>query len=466
MRINTNISAVVANNNLAKAQSKLEASLQRLSSGYKINEASDDTTGMAVSMKMKLQLRGLERSDNNASDGISVIQTAEGALVEVQAMVQRMKELSVQASNDVNSDEERDAIQQEINTLNDEIDRITRDTDFNTKPLLDGNLSRRIYADVRGVTQLECSSNMMAGTYGIDIASDAKQASVSVSVSGIPASVPADMAGCVEINGYRVSIEEGDTADDVVYKMVQACSIIDCKASASGSAIDIATNEYGSNISLEVKCSNEKLAAAMGIGEDGLKGEGEDAVVDFSKDAYGERVGFSDTAVITTLGNRVTVRDLNSKNFSFLLPQDMAGETLTQEITDIGAMRVHVGANEGQQIEIDLPEVNAKTLGLEGLNVMTHDNASRSITKVDEALARVSAVRARLGAYENRLEHTTSNLDVSNENLTAALSRITDTDMAEEMTEYTSQTVLSQAGTSMLSQANQRPESVLQLLQG
>lgn len=466
MRINTNISAVVANNNLAKAQSKLEASLQRLSSGYKINEASDDTTGMAVSMKMKLQLKGLERSDNNASDGISVIQTAEGALVEVQAMVQRMKELCVQASNDVNSDEERDAIQQEINTLNDEIDRITRDTDFNTKPLLDGNLSRRIYADVRGVTQLECSSNMMAGTYGIDIASDAKQASVSVSLSGIPASVPENMAGSVEINGYRVNIEAGDTADDVVYKMVQGCSIIDCKASASGGVMDIATNEYGSNISLEVKCSNERLAAALGVGDDGLKGEGEDAVVDFSMDANGERVGFSDTAVITTLGNRVTVRDLNSKNFSFLLPQDMAGETLTQEITDIGAMRVHVGANEGQQIEIDLPEVNAKTLGLEGLNVMTYDNASRSITKVDEALARVSAVRARLGAYENRLEHTTNNLDVSNENLTAALSRITDTDMAEEMTEYTSQTVLSQAGTSMLSQANQRPESVLQLLQG
>ena len=129
-------------------------------------------------------------------------------------------------------------------------------------------------------------------------------------------------------------------------------------------------------------------------------------------------------------------------------------------------MKIHVGANEGQQIELDIPKINTETLNLQNINVMTFDTASRAITKADEALARVSEIRSRLGAYENRLEHTTSNLDISNENLTAALSRIIDTDMAEEMTEYTSQNVLAQAGTSVLSQANQRPEGVLQLLQG
>lgn len=464
MRINTNVSAIVANNNLAKAQNKLEASLQRLSSGYKINEASDDTTGMAVSMKMKLQLRGLDRSTNNAADGVSVIQTAEGALTEVQSMVQRMKELSVQAANDVNSEEERAAIQEEINALNDEINRITKDSDFNTKPLLDGNLSRRIYADVRGVTQLECSSNMIADTYSIDVITDATQAAATLTTSGVPATIPADMAGKVKINGYEIDIKGGDTAEDVNYKLVKACSIIDCEAVDNGGNLDIATNEFGSNISLDISCTNPALAAALGIG-DGITSEGTDAEVEFTQDADGNRVGFSDTAVITTLGNKVTVKDLNSKNFSFIIPQDMAGESISQEITDIGMMRVHIGANEGQQLEIDLPEVNTKTLGLEGLNVMTHDNASRAITKVDEAMMRVSNVRAKLGAYENRLEHTESNLDISNENLTAAISRILDTDMAEEMTEFTSQNVLAQAGTSMLSQANQRPESVLQLLQ-
>lgn len=464
MRINTNVSAIVANNNLSKAQSKLEASLQRLSSGYKINEASDDTTGMAVSMKMKLQLRGLDRSTNNAADGISVIQTAEGALTEVQSMVQRMKELSVQAANDVNSEEERAAIQEEINALNDEIDRITRDSDFNTKPLLDGNLSRRIYADVRGVTQLECSSNMIADTYSIDVITDATQASTTLTTSGLPATITSDMAGKVKINGFDIDINEGDTADDVNYKLVKACSVIDCEATSNNGDLDIATNEYGSNVALKINCTNPSLAAALGIG-DGIVSEGTDAEVDFTSDADGNRVGFSDTAVITTLGNRVTVKDLNSKNFSFIIPQDMAGQSISQEITDIGMMRVHIGANEGQQLEIDLPEVNTKTLGLDGINVMTFDNASRAITKVDEAMMRVSNVRAKLGAYENRLEHTDSNLDVSTENLTAAISRILDTDMAEEMTEFTSQNVLAQAGTSMLSQANQRPESVLQLLQ-
>lgn len=465
MRINTNVSAIVANNNLSKAQSKLEASLQRLSSGFKINEASDDTTGMAVSMKMKLQLKGLERSDNNAADGISVIQTAEGALTEVQSMVQRMKELTVQAANDVNSPEERAAIQEEINALNEEINRITNDTDFNTKPLLDGNLSRRIYSDVRGVTQLDCSSNMISGIYAIDVNADAQQAQASLSMSGIPATITDDMAGTVDINGYAIDIKSGDTAEDVEYKIVSACSVIDCSAEKNGGNLDVSTNEYGSNIALNITCDNPALSAALGIG-DGLKAEGKDADVNFSIDGSGDRIGFSDTAVITTLGNKVTVKDLNSKSLSFIIPQDMAGKTINQEITDIGTMRVHIGANEGQQLEIDLPQINTKTLGLEGLNVMTHDNASRAITKVDEALSKVSSARAKLGAYANRLDHTDSNLDISNENLTAALSRIIDTDMAEEMTEYTSQNVIAQAGTSMLSQANQRPESVLQLLQG
>lgn len=464
MRINTNISAVVANNQLGKAQSKLEQSLQRLSSGYKINEAADDTTGMAVSLKMKLQLRGLDQSSDNAADGVSVIQTAEGALTEVQAMVQRMKELSVQAANDVNSSEEREAIQQEINTLNDEINRITRDTDFNTKPLLDGNLCRRIYADVRGVTQLECTSNMLAGTYGLNVVQDATQAAVSINLGGLPAQIPESMAGTVFINGYNIEIAAGDTQDDVVNKLISACTIIDCGAVENGGSLDVNTNEYGSDISLEIKSSNEELSQALGLGEK-LTGEGTDAEVEFAADGGGGRVGFSDTAIISTSGNKVIIKDLNSKRFSFTIPQGMAGSTLTQEITDIGVMRIHVGANEGQQIEIDLPKVNTETLGLDGLNVMTHNNASRSITKVDEALARVSSIRARLGAYENRLDHTTSNLDISTENLTAALSRIIDTDMAEEMTEYTSQNVLAQAGTSMLSQANQRPETVLQLLQ-
>ena len=145
MRINTNISAIITNNQLSKVQGSLEKSLERLSSGYKINHAADDPAGMAISLKMRSQLRGLDQASNNAADGVSVIQTAEGAITEIQSMLSRMKELSVQAANDVNSDEERSAIQLEINTLNSEIDRIAGDTEFNSQTLIDGNIERRVY---------------------------------------------------------------------------------------------------------------------------------------------------------------------------------------------------------------------------------------------------------------------------------------------------------------------------------
>ena len=157
MRLNTNISAIIANNALQKAQDRLSNSIQKLSSGYKINSSADDPAGCAISEKMRVQLRGLSQSDNNVTDGISVLNTAEGGLIEIQSMLTRMKELSVQAANDVNSDDERSAIQGEIDNINKEIDRISSQTEFNTQSLIDGNLSRRVYSDCQGVNQITCS---------------------------------------------------------------------------------------------------------------------------------------------------------------------------------------------------------------------------------------------------------------------------------------------------------------------
>ena len=156
MRLNTNISAIIANNALQKAQDRLSNSIQKLSSGYKINSSADDPAGCAISEKMRVQLRGLSQSDNNVTDGISVLNTAEGGLIEIQSMLTRMKELSVQAANDVNSDDERSAIQGEIDNINKEIDRISSQTEFNTQSLIDGNLSRRVYSDCQGVNQITC----------------------------------------------------------------------------------------------------------------------------------------------------------------------------------------------------------------------------------------------------------------------------------------------------------------------
>ena len=218
MRINTNISAVVTNNQLQKAQTNLERSLERLSSGYKINHASDDAAGMAISLKMKLQIRGLDQSDNNAADGVSVLQTAEGAIAEIQSMLTRMKELSVQAANDTNADGEREAIQKELQSLNKEIDRIANDTEFNSQSLINGNLERRVYTrnNVHGVEQFECSSNIAAGDYGITVAQDARQAVVKSGAVTLNGKVTAAMEGTVKINGYDIDINEGDDMDKIM----------------------------------------------------------------------------------------------------------------------------------------------------------------------------------------------------------------------------------------------------------
>ena len=470
MRINTNISAIISNNSLQKSQSRLSRSIERLSSGYKLNSSADDPAGCAISEKMQMQIRGLEQADNNTADGISVIRTAEGALEEVQTMLVRMKELTVQAANDVNSDGERQAIQDEIDQINKEIDRISADTEFNTQPLLNGNLTRRVYSNKTGVRQLECSDGFFAGDYGLTILNNATQANITFGpVNFAPGeTITKDLAGTVEINGYKVDINEGDDLNTIYTKLMDASDKIGGIGRINGTGIDIITNKYGSNQSLNVKCTSKELADKLGISgaetDKGLVAQGTDLEVDFEAG----RVGFADTAVVSTQGTVVTIKDVNNKSFVFDVPGDIVKNgpvKLVQEVTDVGTMSIHIGANEYQAIILDIPAVTSYTLGTEGMNVMTSVTAAQAVATVDSAIARANEVRSRLGAYENRFEHTTNNLAVSTENLTSAVSAMIDTDMAEEMTEYTSLTVLTQAATSILSQANERPSTVLQLLQ-
>lgn len=513
MRLNTNISAIIANNALQKVQDRLSNSIQKLSSGYKINSSADDPAGCAISEKMRVQLRGLSQSDNNVTDGISVLNTAEGGLIEIQSMLTRMKELSVQAANDVNSDDERSAIQGEIDNINKEIDRISSQTEFNTQSLIDGNLSRRVYSDCQGVNQITCSENFVTGDYGITVTEDARQAIVvgeGTITLGANDKITKEQEGVIELNGYKVSVSEGDDLNTIMGKLVDAASIIGGSAFAvtdttndttangmdyagyspvttyPGSRLVIMTKEYGSSQSIEVKCSNKELAQALGIDsaadDDGFVVQGSDVKAEFTTDANGKRVGFDDSAVLSTSGTRITVKDVNNKSFEMDVPGNVAGtkfddtgkipvstgtssKDIVQEVTDVGTMSIHVGANQDQVIRIDIPEVTTYTLGIDTVNVMTGLTASQSIEKVDKAINRASSVRSKIGSYQNRFEHTQNNIAVSNENLTSALSAMTDTDMAEEMTEYTSVNVMTQAATSILAQANERPSTVLQILQ-
>ncbi|MFT4144554.1 MAG: flagellin [Mobilitalea sp.] len=511
MRINHNISALKANNQLSKTNSMLDKSLERLSSGYRINSAADDSAGLAISEKMRTQISGLDQASRNASDGISVIQTAEGALVEVEAMLQRMRELAVQSANGTYTSEDRDAIQAEIDQLSGEITRISETTEFNTMTLLDGNIDRKSYSSNNNVKLVSLSDTVSVGDFKLTVEQDARQAVVlgDQATFSIPA-ITSNEVGSININGESVKIEEGDTLEDVFKKLRDVgdsvgVSVFAIASTANPSAttnLDLAgytsdtwdgtnylafvSSEYGSNQKVEIYCDDPELAKLLGLSSTKTVATGVDAkaTLDYSSK-------FENTATIAITGNKVTISDRD--NFSMVVEiaagtaatpfTDLKLDTtppianilptigtstnaaVTISVLDAGPMDLQIGANEGQTMSVRIPKVDPATLGIDKVNIGTADGAQAAITLLDTAINQVSAIRSKLGAYQNRLEHSISNLDTTSENMTESLSRISDVDMAVEMANYTQKNVLAQAGTSMLAQANQRPQTILSLLQ-
>lgn len=375
MKINYNVSAIIANAALSVNEGRYNVSSERLSTGFKVNHAKENPSGIAIAKRMNAQLRGLDRASQNASTAISVVSTAEGALTEMQSMVQRINELAVQAASGVKTDDDRAAIQDEIKELKEELDRMKDDTEFNGKKLLNGDCDLKGYSDVDGVTAGYYSDEVPIGKYSFSMVQP----------------LPRDAEG-------NIDLQEGD--------------------------------------------------------------------VTLLQD--GSETAFPADAMISYSGDKVTVKAAGEFELQFYASDayDVAGTSdITLDITGMGAMRVQIGANEGQAIEIRIPEVSLKTMGLTDIDLSTTEGAQEAIELSKQANAFISSVRSRIGAYENRLEHTGNSIDISEENMTAAFSRLMDTDMAEEMTEYTNQQVLNQAGISILTQANQRPSEMLQLLQ-
>ncbi len=367
MKINSNIQAMVASNVLRSNEARQSASTQKMSSGYKINNAKDDPAGMAISNRMRAQIQNLNRSNQNASNAVNVIEIAEGALSEMQDMVQRMNELAIKAANDTNTDEDRMAIQKEINQLSAEIDRISKDTEYNGQKLLNGEQSLKGYSDTKGVTVVDYDPDFPIGSdFNLSFNKGIDYSNGQVSLKNVDVSLGGSLVENVQTDGNIIKV----------------------------------TTQNGAQLTVRV----------------------DDSV----------RNGNSDTRL------------------------DLKG---------IGGMKIQVGAYEGQEINIVIPEVSANTLGLDTIDVSKPYTIDEAIEKTKNALSSISSVRARLGAYENRFEKTISNLDVAEENLTDAYSTIKDVDMADEMVEYTTLQVLVQAGTSMLSQANEQPQQALQLLQ-
>ena len=390
MIINHNMNALNAHRNMNVNNTAAGKSMEKLSSGLRINRAGDDAAGLAISEKMRGQIRGLTQASRNSADGISMIQTAEGALNETTNILQRMRELAVQASNDTNTTSDREEIQKEINALTEEVDRIANNTEFNTQKLLNGNKSGEV-GDIIKEAVAETKGEFEIDLGGTDLQDN----------------------DVIIIDGKKITIDDAGDQDKVQEKISKALK------EKYDVVFDNTNNAQKITLTQKVGADKEEIKAS-------LKG--------------------TDLTVNSTAG--VQERDA--------------------QISE-GQVSVQVGANANQSMSIEIGDMRAEALGItnakgKGLSVESAEDANKAITAFDAALNAVSSQRANLGAVQNRLEYTISNLDNTAENLTSAESTLRDVDMAKEMMEYSKNNILNQAAQAMISQANQQPQNVLQLL--
>ena len=288
MRINYNVSAAIANKRLLGIEGELSKSMERLSSGLKLNHAKDNPAGMAISNKMRAQINGLNRASENASDGISVIRIADGALNETTSILQRMRELSVQAANSgAMSDSDRQAIQDEIESLKAEIDRISTDTEYNTRPLLDGSLDTRVYSE--HATRVQVSDQVKEGNYSIEVAKEATQATVNANRNFNDANAMIGQSGTVSVNGAKVEISAGDTMAQVYEKIRNAAELgeVTVQRDAANGNLTFTSNDYGKNAGVALTFDNKDLADAFGLQPNGKNALVEDT--DNNTWVYGQK---------------------------------------------------------------------------------------------------------------------------------------------------------------------------------
>lgn len=554
MRINYNISSIIARNALNVNNNRLSDSIERLSSGLKINHASDDAAGLAISVKMNAQIRSLEQANRNANDGISVVNTADGAMQEAHAILQRMNELAVQSANGTNSDGDREQIQLEIDQLVQELDRIAETTQFNEQNLLDGTFAYKGYTNSENVKVMSYSDGVSSGVYIMDkleynyyedtikdkdaYLNNSADAEVTheeryeaLSADTIKADLNYDVP---EGSGYKSFPEGAKVVLDEENVIIEAENdfqvkiTINNRNAVAGSGVTTTTQEFKittdsfQNMAIIDEATNAKYnisrldfitetdATGAVVREEintgsealGLKGLEEDFAELFAQKYDNQDVEVTACrfdAATNELSIDVTVEDGTQETLTYkvYVPEDNEEELpagyddryhylyshtdtekttytigdgsdnnrLELDLTGIGAMRLQVGANEGQVIAIEIPALNPVYLGVDKLDITTEEKATAAIDTIGAAINQLSTIRSKIGAYANRIEHTITNLNTTTENMTAAYSRIMDVDMATEMTEYSTVQVLVESSTAMLAQANERPQSVLQLLQ-
>ncbi|MDO5291515.1 MAG: flagellin [bacterium] len=418
MIVQHNMSAANANRQLGINATNLSKSTEKLSSGYRINRAGDDAAGLSISEKMRSQIRGLDQASTNAQDGISLIQTAEGALDETHNILQRMRELSVQAANDTNADEDRTAIKEEITQLTAEIDRIAETTQFNTKNLIDGSFKGSFQIGANNGQNLKVEIGSMSSA-SLGLTSGSKIA-LDVAVTGLK-------DGVYTVSGSNLQDQDGNNVGAIA---------ADGAITPAGGTASAATHAATTGTTITIK---DGKAVEMNI-KPAASADATAVLENLAAGDYkvsGTNLLLGDKLVGTIAGNKADAVTLTD------------GTAL--DLTSIGLTDADVAAG--------------KTFTITGVDVSSSSNASGSTSTIDAAIKAVSSQRSSLGAIQNRLEHTISNLDNSSENLQSAESRIRDVDMAEEMVKYSKSSILQQASQSMLAQAKNSTQGVLSLLQ-
>ena len=402
MVVQHNLTAMNSNRQLGVTTNLQAKSAEKLASGYRINRASDDAAGLKISEKMRSQIRGLDRASGNAQDGISLIQTAEGALNEAHSILQRMNELAVQGANDTNENIDRDAINQELSQLTDELDRISTTTQFNKQNLLDGTFtSKNLQVGANSGQKITISiENMNAETLGLKNIKGKYQGEAQTGIK------PTTLT-------YKGMTYNYDTSKS--FSMNQSLAVSQFKAAATTNAND-----------------NQYVTSQTATGSIIYK--------DTAGNVYAT-VGSAKTKDISAAHKAISTDLRNVAKFKEYLA--------TEKVTASGGPTV---ADTGDEYTLNKPDVS------------DYEKANSTLTAVQNAINKVSSQRSALGAVQNRLEHTVANLDNVSENTQSAESRIRDTDMASEMVNYSKNNILAQAGQSMLAQANQSTQGVLSLL--
>ena len=485
--------------------------MEKLSSGFRINRAGDDAAGLAISEKMRGQIRGLKQAQRNAQDGISLIQTAEGALNETHAILQRMRELAVQAANDTNTEVDRSEIQKEINELIDEIDRIANQTQFNNKHLLNGTFTGTFHIGANEGQSIPLSIGNMAAGRAPEITVDSINVGApdklpELSVSGVAGFT---QSGSVE---FKVIYSSGSLAEAASHKFTieqafQDQSILTINGYKIGFSLQgtpvadadftIALQEDDGNDNWTVRSLDELAGDIASLTIDGvtLEANGAEATVTAAtagaagnniiiETTDNDAVEFNDSVNLSGGKDEVpaglsatidgeAVRETVVSGAGVVTYTTSSGKSITadlgtfaldnEEVTITVAITVEDVPDAEQGLQVGQLKVDNVTKDSVG-GVMTQAGADAAITIINNAIEAVSAERSKLGAYQNRLEHTIANLGTSAENLQAAEARIRDLDMAEEIMAFTKNNILQQAATAMLAQANMAPQSVLQLL--